>query len=70
MNQKPLGRLVKVLGEKCLECSTHNLQHRERTLDNNFIENYKYCPNCQNETRFPYKEKGRRHGDKKHKTRD
>ncbi len=64
MSELHLGKLIKTLGKKCPECMDSALQIRLRSFENKEQE-YEYCPNCQYEKRIGYKEKGRRHGDKK-----
>ena len=60
-----LGRLVKSLGGKCLECLQPQMQLRVRTLDNGSEREYEYCSHCGFEKSIGYKEKGRVRGHKK-----
>ncbi len=60
-----LGRLIKTLKEMCPECGEQHLQLRSRELDSNIEQEYNYCPLCNYERKLPYKDKGRKHGDKK-----
>ncbi len=60
-----LGKLVKSLGGKCPECLQASLQLRLKILENNSEQEYTYCSSCGYEKKIGYKEKGRRHGDKK-----
>lgn len=60
-----LGRLIKTLGKKCPECLQPPMQLRARQVGSGFEKYYEYCPHCGFEKGVGYKEKGRRHGDKK-----
>lgn len=60
-----LGKLIRTLGRKCPECLQPPMQLRSRTLDNGSEQNYEFCPHCEYEKVIGYKEKGRKHGDKK-----
>lgn len=60
-----LGRLVKTLKDICPECREEHLQLRVRILDSGLEQEYNHCSGCLYEKKLPYKDKGRRHGDKK-----
>ena len=60
-----LGRLIRTLSKKCPECFQPPMQLRLRILENGLEKEYEYCPHCEFEKGIGYKEKGRKHGDKK-----